>query len=715
VIAPPTTTHTREWVRFYRAMGLRVVPIEPNSKGPKGNELKDWQLTRMIFEDEDFPEEWGIGLLHTRFQHAQDGVGQERLSDLGASLVVVDLDSPEAVAVADDFLPKTPFVWGRASKIRAKRVYVCAGVEDATPTPLKLMDVPPDDAGQEWKTLVELRFNHQDVLPPSLHDKTREPLSFSGPIDRPADVEPIVIVRATRLIGTAALITRHYPGAGGWHAMMLALLGTLRHLGLSEDEARRVLTAACRVAGDPLKDPSVVRSTYQRADDAPLKSEKALTDSVASGKKFVQALKEVWGLRGQNVHGFTLNAKESGVVADSQHNVKHALKKLKVQLSFNAFSGKPIITQNDAAQALDDAQINRLRMTIDDRFSFRPSKEFFRDFLDDLARRKTFHPVRDYLKTLTWDGMPRLDAWLITYANAADTEYTRAVSRLPLLAAVRRVMAFPTPVKFDEMLVLESAQGKGKSTALSLLCPFETWFGDDLPLNVDAKQVIERTSGKWIIEAQELAGGRRADIEHVKSFLSRRVDGPVRLAYGHQPTEVPRQFVIIGTTNSHAYLKDMVNRRFWPVRVDDEWDLEGLARDRDQLWAEAYARERKGEAVRLHPSLWPLAALQQERRRIGDPWELHLRQVWPLDGRDVTLRLTWDDVWNALGKTEVAQRTSEDLSRASAVMQQLGFKRVRVKAKKTDMNPRPGAEMGWGWDPPQESLALTAEPGGDTQ
>ena len=114
--------------------------------------------------------------------------------------------------------------------------------------------------------------------------------------------------------------------------------------------------------------------------------------------------------------------------------------------------------------------------------------------------------MRAYLARLTWDGRPRLDRWLVTYAGAPDTDYVRAVSALPLLAAVRRIRQ--PGAKFDELLVLESKQGKGKSTALQALCGVDEWFSDGLPLGVDAKLVIEHTTGKWIIEAAELQGNR---------------------------------------------------------------------------------------------------------------------------------------------------------------------------------------------------------------
>jgi predicted P-loop ATPase len=170
-------------------------------------------------------------------------------------------------------------------------------------------------------------------------------------------------------------------------------------------------------------------------------------------------------------------------------------------------------------------------LTLDEAFKFRPPIEFFQIVVSDLARRRSVHPVKDYLNSLAWDESPRIDRWLIEYAGAADTPYVRAVGVLFLIAAVRRVR-FPG-CKFDELPILESKQGTRKSQALRALCPNEDWFSDDLPLGVDAKQIIERTAGKWLIEASELQGYTNSEIERLKGMLSRQVDGPVRLAYAN--------------------------------------------------------------------------------------------------------------------------------------------------------------------------------------
>lgn len=310
-------------------------------------------------------------------------------------------------------------------------------------------------------------------------------------------------------------------------------------------------------------------------------------------------------------------------------------------------------------------------LRIDEHFHFRPPFEFFQKVVGDLARRQSFHPVKDYLRRLQWDGTPRIDSWLSTYAGAEDTSYTRAVGALFLVAAVRRVHIPGS--KFDELPVLESKQGKNKSGALRTLCPHEDWFSDDLPLGVEAKQVIERTRGKLIIEASELHGYSNREVEGLKSFLSRQVDGPVRLAYGKLSSEVARQFVMAGTTNQITeYLRDSTgNRRFWPVRIR-EFDLAALARDRDQLWAEAAVREGNGASIRLPQELWAAAGEQQEARRQVDPWEEMLDDQ--IDFEQEALLV--EDLWSALGDAARLRKNS-DAERLSRICQRRGFDRKK--------------------------------------
>jgi predicted P-loop ATPase len=252
--------------------------------------------------------------------------------------------------------------------------------------------------------------------------------------------------------------------------------------------------------------------------------------------------------------------KNGAILDHALDNIRLALAHLHVRPVYDAFR-REILWDGHPA---DDVALDRLWLAIDDTFHFRPSKNTLHTVIVGEAHARPEHPVRAYLDALRWDGTPRLDRWLVTYAGAIPSEYVDAVGALVLIAAVRRVRR--PGCKFDELLILESRQGTLKSSALRLLCPDDDWFSDDLPLGVDSKLVIERTAGKWIIEAAELHGNRGREAEQLKSFLSRQVDGPVRLAYARLATTLPRQFVIIGTTNARlAYLRDSTGgRRFWP-------------------------------------------------------------------------------------------------------------------------------------------------------
>jgi predicted P-loop ATPase len=225
------------------------------------------------------------------------------------------------------------------------------------------------------------------------------------------------------------------------------------------------------------------------------------------------------------------------------------------------------------------------------------------------------------------------------------------------------------------MVILEQEiQGTDKSTALSILAVRDEWFSDDLPLNIEGKQVIEALRGRWIIEAGELSGMRRTDIGHLKAFLSRQVDR-ARLAYGRIVSEVPRQCVIVGTTNDLEYLRDTTgNRRFWPVRCQ-RFDVAALKRDRDQLWAEAAQREAAGASIRLSPELWPVAVNEQAQRLTQDPWLYDLQEALQyVDDGKAPLKISMADVWTILD-VRGAQKTQEQSRRVGEAMRKLGWRR----------------------------------------
>lgn len=363
---------------------------------------------------------------------------------------------------------------------------------------------------------------------------------------------------------------------------------------------------------------------------------------------------------------------EHGKIYKSQKNIIIALRRLGVTVRYDEFSSHELIDGLAGhGPRIDPAAMNRLRMAIDAEFQLLPTKELFHDVVSDQARLNHFHPVREYLAGLEWDQVERIDRFLSVYGGAVDSYYTRAVSRLFFVAAVRRIRQ--PGCKFDEMPILESEQGTDKSSALAALAGPKEWFADDLPLGADTQRLMEATLGKWIVEAGELKGMSKGDVATLKSYVSRQVD-EVRLPYDHKPTIAPRQFVIIGTTNeTEGYLKDNTgNRRFWPVRVE-RFDAARVRKDRDQLWAEAAHHEGTGESIRLDPALYAAAAEQQNARRTEDPFTAVLADALG----DLTGKLRQVDAYRIIdssGALSVADGT-----RVTACLRDLGWEKTQLR------------------------------------
>lgn len=367
----------------------------------------------------------------------------------------------------------------------------------------------------------------------------------------------------------------------------------------------------------------------------------------------------------------------------NQHNIRFALKHLDVSLSYDAFAGRQMIEGPDGSpfRVLNDFDLTQLYLMIDEQFEFRPPSEYFRDVISNECRANSYHPVQQYFDALNWDGTPRIDTWLIDCAGAPDTPFVRAASARVLMAVVRRVRQ--PGAKFDEVLILESEQGYDKSTAFRIMAIKDEWFTDSLPLNADDKVVIEQTAGKLLIEVSELKGIGKRDVEHLKAFTSRQADR-ARLAFGRITTEVPRQFVLVATTNSNAYLRDGTgNRRFWPIKVE-RFQISKLRDIRDQLWAEACAREADGESIRLPPELYEAAALEQERRNSEDPFVGILSEYF--SNFDYG-RILATDMWTLI-PIPMAQRTQEHSARISEAMRKVGWDKLKLRVKAAEGQER---------------------------
>lgn len=235
--------------------------------------------------------------------------------------------------------------------------------------------------------------------------------------------------------------------------------------------------------------------------------------------------------------------------------------------------------------------------------------------LEAVAQKNRFDPVTDYLNSLQWDGVSRLDQWLTTYALAADSALTRELGKRWLISCVAR--GLHPECQVDHVLVLEGAQGAGKTQLFRALGG--EWFSTITAIS--GVRAMEQLRGVWIGEMAELAAIRGAAIEALKSFIS-DVKDDYRSAYAHGLEYRPRRCVFGGSTNDSTYLDDEENRRFWPVRVGSELNIAELKRDRDQLFAEAKVRFHAGEPWHItSAALKSEAEAEQVRRRFVNPWE----------------------------------------------------------------------------------------------
>lgn len=286
----------------------------------------------------------------------------------------------------------------------------------------------------------------------------------------------------------------------------------------------------------------------------------------------------------------------------------------------------------------NDSDFASLKVYLNKRYGvYAPSKT--KDALLAVASERAYHPVMEYLDRLPeWDGVKRIDTLLADYLGAEDSDYTRAVIRKTLTAAVARI--YQPGVKFDSVLILNGPQGIGKSTLFAKLAG--AWFSDSLTLtDMRDKSGPEKLQGYWILELGELAGMKKTDVETVKSFLS-RVDDKYRASYGLNVESHPRQCVIVGSTNTESgFLRDITgNRRFWPVRVNGQstkkpWQLS--AEVVLQLWAEAKDAYQKGERLYLEGEVAAMATSEQAEAMETDDREGLVRTYL-----DTLLPENWD-------------------------------------------------------------------------
>lgn len=325
---------------------------------------------------------------------------------------------------------------------------------------------------------------------------------------------------------------------------------------------------------------------------------------------------------------------------------------LKESFKFNSFDSRHYLMKSmpwrkvEEPEPMRNVDYSGLRNYIECRYHISSSSKIDDGMIIE-AERLRFHPIKDFLNGLEWDGEQRVDNLLIDFFGAPDSDYSKAVIRKWMVAAVARV--FNPGVKFDYVPVLvDPEQGSFKSTFVRILG--KNWFSDSFS-TLEGNGAYEQLTGAWIIEIGEMSAFKKSDIDKAKHFISKQVD-QFRPAYGRTVEIFKRQCVFFGNTNNVDFLRDPSgNRRFWPIDVDREKIkksvIDDLPKMIDDLWAEAVFLYRKGETMHLNDLETEQAREQQsshtERDERAGIIQNYLEKLIPLDWakKDLMERRQW--------------------------------------------------------------------------
>lgn len=327
-------------------------------------------------------------------------------------------------------------------------------------------------------------------------------------------------------------------------------------------------------------------------------------------------------------------------------------------------------------RAIQDQDYIPLECFLEKEWGVRASKNKCADLIQAVAMSEgnRFNPAADYFKNIKWDGVKRLDNWLIDYVsnNSQPKAYLQMVGRKFMCGMAAR--AIYAGVKFDTMIIFEGKQYAGKSSLARIMSTIggEEYFLDDFK-DIENKDALMKMQGKLIVEFPEISTLRKAEVNDLKAFITRQVD-EFRPPYGRNVMIAPRQCVFVGTVNPEgAYFKDMTgNRRYLPVACRDRLDLSGLSEVMPQLHAEAAHYVKNGEALYMSEDEYDLAQVEQEKRCMFDLWQDRLEAA--TNGLN---SITTDELCGQLN-IDMEKRNNMVFSRLQQVMTSLGFTPSRI-------------------------------------
>lgn len=631
----------------YIARGWHVVPGNLRAKTPKTG----WPWTKKKLALADAP---------MYFANNQHNV-LVALGEASHDLVDIDLDWVEATAAADLLMQDLPS-FGRSAKPRSHRLAVCDGIKSQKYLLPQSLASHPKIGGEHAMCIAEVRGSGcYTVFPGSQHETGQSVEWTNADADNIAAVRPIdqvTLLGTTGLLVFVAFVMRFFPTVGARCDFMMAVAGALAHAGYDGDTIQKVVQA-------------IGSFNHDEGDNG---TWRVAAESV--GTK-VDAGKEVTGLptlikilgMGDDVLKWcrtllrmsddTVTApwpggsnEETGRPKRNILNTIEAINRLGITCTWDEFRQKQYWSGHADKSfngEVSDAAVTVMRRNIYEKFRIYPSVADTRDAITVACHDNKSNPVLAYFAGLKWDGKSRLDKMLHTYLGAEDTPLNEAISRKFMCAIVRR--AKKPGSKFDHQLVLQAGQGIRKSTYCEDLAVSPDLFTDAGDLSHDIKQQMETAQGKQIIEFPEHAGFSRAARDRNKAALSRKVDR-ARMAYAHYATDAPRQWVPIATINPGGYLNDPTGeRRYWHVEAI-RYDREAFLADKDQLYAEAVAREPTENLWLDTPELMDahdaVVATAKEPNELVDLLADLRGEVWQVNGK-YEERVSTQDIRNVLG------------------------------------------------------------------
>lgn len=674
--------------------GHAMFPLVSNSKVPA---VSDWPSTKRdpFLEGSNFPDNYGVVLTE---------------NDL-----VVDVD-PRNFREGDNPLKRLVELCG-VSKFDTYTVKTGGGgfhIYFRKPSSVVIRTKVKGWEGLEFKSKGSFL-----VGPGSIHPKTNKTYDvIMGSAQRFADVPDVILELCERSavlasnIGTDIKddpvrrerfksVLNYAPPAvqgdeGDLATLKLAMVG--RDLGLPESVTLtlmlEVFNPRCIPAWDDHEMAVKVRNAYLYGQNAPgsntaeadfgapemdAEQEQKLLAEIESDRQHAERSAGVsweWADKACTVlKPSIVNVLNRFRVGDSQYYI-NPLHKL---IRYNTFTNKiefrapaPWHTPNSYTPDWKDDDTKMVRTYFSEKFHWTVSEDTIWTAALKYAKEFEYHPVRDYFARIKWDGMSRLSGLFINYCGAADSDYVRDAGLRFMIGAVARIMQ--PGCKVDTLPILEGKQGIGKSA-------FYKKLGGDYYGSVHIaphdKDTALCLAGKMIVEVPEMSGLRKSDVDALKAFISNAVD-TLRKPYGRLAEDIPRTSVFGGTINpegSGQYLQDATGgRRFWPIRCGDLINIDQVVADRDQLWAEAYARYLDGEIWWFTNDV-VIAQHEEEvaNRTKREAWESALARYLEAN-HDTTEFVTEDELLTGALNLRRAEINAHTLNRLGLAMFALGYR-----------------------------------------